>query len=51
MPGFLESVDKFFLNNKTVAAVLIAACFFVYANSLTNSFMWDDEEKVILLKN
>lgn len=43
----MEKIDKFFLSNKVVAAVLAAACFFVYANALTNEFVWDDEEQIV----
>jgi hypothetical protein len=46
----LDPMDKFFkifARDKVVAIFLIAACFFVYVNSLSNNFVWDDEEQVV----
>ncbi len=35
------------ISNKVAAALLAAACFFVYASALNNQFVWDDEEQVV----
>jgi tetratricopeptide (TPR) repeat protein len=47
MAGFFSRISEKFSSDKFIAAILIAAGFFVYANSLSNSFVWDDEEQVV----
>jgi len=47
MADFFAAFGRKFLNDKFVVAILIAASFFVYANSLLNDFVWDDEEQVV----
>jgi hypothetical protein len=47
MPDFFDFIIAKFSSDKFVALILFAACFFVYANSLSNNFVWDDEEQVV----
>ena len=47
MADFFDRIVKRFSSDKFIAAVLVAASLFVYANALLNDFVWDDEEQVV----